>query len=212
MGLYRKGVLGPFSGKVGTVVGAVKDGKAIMRSLPLPSSAAPSQAQLEQRAKFGLVTHRMSAFTGFLRFGFRGYCSEDEAYYEAVSYGLDHAVTGTYPGYRLDFAQLLVARGKLPNALNPGASAAGSGDIKFTWTNNTGAGTAQATDKAMLVVYCPFNNQTVIVTAGAARSAQDQTLNVSQFEGQAVETWISFADVTGRHTATSIYTGNLTVT
>ena len=41
MGTYNKGILGPFSGKVGTVVGASWRGKDVMRSLPKKTDRTP---------------------------------------------------------------------------------------------------------------------------------------------------------------------------
>ncbi len=86
------------------------------------------------------------------------------------------------------------------------------GDIKFSWTNNAGAGKAKDSDNSILVVYCPFYNQSIYNTDGAIRSASGTTLNVSPFVGQAVETYISFIDNAGKETATSLYTGHLTIT
>jgi hypothetical protein len=36
--------------------------------------------------------------------------------------------------------------------------------VRFNWTDNSGTGAALATDKVMLVVYCPELNQAVFVT------------------------------------------------
>ena len=55
MATFNKGILGGFSGKVGTVVGANWRGKDIMRSLPKPSQKEPTEKQLLQQAKFKLA-------------------------------------------------------------------------------------------------------------------------------------------------------------
>ena len=56
MGTYNKGILGPFSGKVGTVVGANWRGKDIMRSLPKKTNRTLSEMQLLQRQLFATVS------------------------------------------------------------------------------------------------------------------------------------------------------------
>ena len=55
MGTISKGILGGFNGTVGTVVGATWKGITYMRSKADRRSFTPSQKQLEQQAKFGLV-------------------------------------------------------------------------------------------------------------------------------------------------------------
>lgn len=55
MGKLQKGILGGFSGTVGTVVGSNWRGKDIIRSRPKSSGKAPTEAQLLQRLKFKLV-------------------------------------------------------------------------------------------------------------------------------------------------------------
>lgn len=55
MGTYNKGILGPFRGKVGSVIGYSWRGKDLMRGLPKESTSEATDAQLEQRAKFRTV-------------------------------------------------------------------------------------------------------------------------------------------------------------
>ena len=56
MGTYNKGILGPFRGIVGPVVGSTFRGKDVMRSRPRKSNRAATALQLQQRAKFRRVT------------------------------------------------------------------------------------------------------------------------------------------------------------
>ena len=65
MGTYSKGILGSFTGKVGTVIGSSWNGIDYMRSLPRPSSKAPTALQLAQREKFGLVTKFVAPIKAF---------------------------------------------------------------------------------------------------------------------------------------------------
>ena len=49
------GILGGFSGKVGTVVGSVRDGKPYMRAVGYKNPNKVSEKQLIQRARFALA-------------------------------------------------------------------------------------------------------------------------------------------------------------
>jgi Family of unknown function (DUF6266) len=56
MAIIPEGITSPFIGKVGSVIGYVSRGKAIMRSRPdLPKSRKPSTLQRQQHAKFSLM-------------------------------------------------------------------------------------------------------------------------------------------------------------
>lgn len=55
MGTIKKGILGGFSGTVGTVVGANWRGMDVIRSRPKSSGSNPTVAQLMQREKFSLA-------------------------------------------------------------------------------------------------------------------------------------------------------------
>jgi len=61
MGSIRKGILGGFAGKVGTVVGISWKGGSYMRSLPRKFRNKPSLLQMEQRTKFALAVNYIFA-------------------------------------------------------------------------------------------------------------------------------------------------------
>lgn len=212
MGRYSKGILGNFSGTVGTVIGGTWRGIDYMRSQPTRRSNTLTPAQVEQRIKFSLVVKFVQTFAGLAMISFRNYAVHMTGTNNAVSYILKNAVTGTYPNFELNYSLVLVSRGDLPNVLNPTAvPAAQAGSVTFNWTNNAGVGKAKANDKALLMIYCPATKQSVYTTGSAARSAQTETLDVSLFSGQVVETYIGFISADGKDMASSLYTGQLTI-
>lgn len=71
MGTIKQGILGGFSGTVGTVVGANWKGVDYMRSRPTRRKASNTQAQLEQRAKFLLTQRFARSMKPLLETGFR---------------------------------------------------------------------------------------------------------------------------------------------
>ena len=70
MGTYRKGILGSFSGKVGTVVGSSWKGVDYMRSIPRLSSKAPTDLQMIQRAKLGLAVGFLQPISALVNVGY----------------------------------------------------------------------------------------------------------------------------------------------
>lgn len=212
MGIISKGILGGFSGTVGTVVGGTWKGIDYMRSQANRRSFNPTQKQLDQQAKFGLAIKFLQPLNGLLMLTFRNYAVEMTGSNNALSYVLKNAITGTYPAYSIDYPNILVSRGNLPNALNPTATAAAAGIIKFDWTDNSGTAKAKADDKAIIVVYSPADKLALYTTGSAVRSAGTENFAATLFDGQTVETYIGFISDDSREVATSIYTGQVTIT
>lgn len=65
--------------------------------------------------------------------------------------------------------------------------------------------------KAILAVYSAHIKRCIYTTGSAVRSALTDTIDVSTFTGKVVETYIGFIWEDGKNVATSLYTGQLTV-
>lgn len=214
MGEIKKGVLGGFSGKVGNVVGSSWRGIDYIRSLPKPSKKEPTQRQLDQRARFGLVVQFLHPIKFLLNLGFAGKARGKSltGYNLSVAYALRHAITGTFPAYSLDYSKVLISRGDLQGAWDLTMASAAAGSIDFTWTDNSGSGLASPTDRAVLVVYNPVKDRYIFTTEGAARSAGGQNLPVpADFSGDEVHVFIAFVSEDGKAFSSSIYGGTVTV-
>lgn len=211
MGTISKGILGGFSGKVGNVVGGNWKGIDYMRSKASRRNFKPTQPQLEQQLKFALVVRFVQTISGLVEISFGNFAVRKTGFNSAVSYTLKNAVTGTYPVYSIRYSDALVSRGDLPNVLAPVVNSGAGSVLNFSWTNNSGVGIARATDKAMLVVYCPAFNQCIYTTGGANRSTLTDSLDLSSFSRQDVHTWIGFISENGQNVASSFYTGMVTV-
>lgn len=212
MGIINKGILGPVSGTVGTVIGGSWKGISYIRSQSTSTRTTFSIKQLEQQAKFALTMKFLQTMTPLLSVSFREYAVKMSGYNNAMRYTLVNAIGGTYPTYEIDYSNALVSRGDLPNASTPTAASSTSGAVDFNWVDNSGMGKAQATDKSMLVVYCPARNQCIYTTAGADRSTGSGSISVPSFKGEQVETYIGFVSADGKYIASSFYTGQVTVT
>lgn len=212
MGRISKGILGGFSGTVGTVIGGNWRGIEYMRSKPTHRNFSSSRKQIEQQLKFGMMTKFQQPVNSLLNRSFKSYAIRMTGANSALSYNLRNAVTGFFPDYSIEYSLFLMSRGDLPNALNPTAVAAAGSLVNFAWTSNVGTRKASGTDKAILVIYCPEMRSCVYTTSGAERSAQADSFNVSGYSGKTVETWIGFISEDGREVATSIYTGQLLIT
>jgi len=110
MAKFEKGILGGFSGKVGTVVGARWRGKNIMRSLPQRGDYTPSELQLQQRAKFKTVIQFLTPIQRIVGRFFGSEQGDKSPFNLATGYHLTEAVTPDGDGYVMDYPKVLISR------------------------------------------------------------------------------------------------------
>jgi hypothetical protein len=211
MGTIKQGILGGFSGKVGTVIGGSWKGISYMRSQAQSVKNPRTDGQLSQRSKFALALDFLKPLTDIVRTGFKLYTNKQTAFNAAMSYTLANAISGDYPDYELNFASALISRGSLTSATN-GAATSANGSVTVTWGDNTGVGTAKATDKALIAVLNADKGEAVTVSAGEARSTVTQTVSVpADWVGEEVQVYLGFISADAKEVANSVYLGAVTV-
>ena len=211
MGTIKQGILGGFSGKVGTVIGGNWKGIDYMRSKAASVSNPKTEAQLDQRARFGAALKFLQPLTAFLRVGFKSYAVKMTAFNSAMSYNLNNALTGVYPDYSIDYASALVTRGSLPGALNPLVECSTPGQVDFSWQDNSQDANASANDKVLLVVFNPAKQLAVTIIGGNDRSSGSQVIEVpSTFASDEVQCYIAFQNANQSVLSNSQYAGAVT--
>ena len=211
MGTIKKGVLGGFSGKGGSVVGASWKGIDYIRSLPASVKNPRTEGQVTQRTKFTVALEFLRPIIAYLNVGFKPYASKQSPYNAAMSYNVSNAVTGTFPDFEMDYPNALVSKGSLLGAEDASATAA-AGSISFAWTDNSEVSNALATDKAMPLAFNISKGQAVFKTNGAERSTEADTLTIpANWSGDDVEVYLGFVSNDGLLVATSAYLGQKTI-
>lgn len=213
MGTYKKGILGAFSGKIGTVIGSSWNGIEYMRSLPKPSTKAATDQQMIQRAKFGLANGFLSPVSALVKLGYQSLAIQKTGFNVAISHIIADAIAGIYPDFEIDYAKVMFSKGNLVGTWNVVSASTQPGAVKLSWTDNTGSGTAKATDQAVILVYNPAKSTFVYnLETGAPRSAASDTLILpAEFSGDAVQVWIAFMTPDRKLFSTSIHAGQIVV-
>ena len=98
MGKMFSGILGGFTGTVGTVIGSSnRNGDDLIRVKSKRPRTSNSVAQANQRTKFGLVTAFMQAINFILKFSFKQVAGDTMSSYNyACQYALKNAITTEY--------------------------------------------------------------------------------------------------------------------
>ncbi len=170
MGKIVQGILGGFIGKVGTVVGSVRDGKAYMRSVGYRNTKTATEGQLNQRRKFGILKRLISPLTPAFAIGFRNLCNGSRP--QNVAFGLLYSsgVVGDAPDFEVDYSKLVVSDGNLI-AFNDLQVSAASRTIKAVWSDNSDVDGLDPNDQVYMVVLLHEVDLVYIVGGDVVRSS-----------------------------------------
>lgn len=212
MGKINQGILGGVSGQVGNVIGGTWKGIDYLRIKPSSVANPRTEGQVDQRSKFSTVLRFLQPMTDFLRVGFKLYANKMTQFNAAMSYNLNNSITGAYPNFTIDYANALVSRGNLTGAANGSSYSSGPGNVEVTWNDNSGSGSAQATDKAIIALLNTSRGEAIFTTDGPVRTAGSESISVpSEYSGEAVEVFLGFVSEDGTKVANSVYLGSVTI-
>jgi len=203
MGHIRKGILGGFSGKVGTVVGASWKRTMYMRSLPKKNTNQRSLAQRTQMSKFAIVVALLRPLTAVLRIGWKRYANHQSAYNACTAYTLANAITGEFPNHQIDYKKVMISRGNLTQIQAPTLTGS-SGKITITWKDNSGIGNAKETDKLLLALINPTKNEVITRYDETERSEESVTIDLPHWTGNRAHIYMAFASEDGKDVSDSI--------
>lgn len=212
MATYNKGILGAFTGTVGSVVGANWRGMNVMRSRPKKTNRPPTEVQLMQREKFATVT----AFLTPIRYVYNKYFGQNvgvkSRYNMAVSYHIREALELTDETYGMIYNKVLISKGDLQGVQDGTVTPEAGQQIKLSWLDNSGQGLALATDSLLAVIYSPDLNLFQVFEYGAVREDAEATLTaMAYFAGFQVHCWVSFVNDNRKVAASSSYLGEITL-
>ena len=212
MGTYNKGILGAFSGKVGSVVGASWRGKDVLRSLPRKGNRVATATQLLQREKFTMVTTFLTPLNSVVSRYFGNNTGDKTRRNQAMSYLMREAVSYVAPDLVWDYSKVLISRGDLLG-LNAASASAGAGQsVDLTWTDNSNQGDAETTDKLVVVLYEPTSKTTVhALNAGLRNEATANVVVPAFLAGLTMQVWATFASSNDKLYATSQYLGAVVI-
>ena len=212
MGTIKKGILGGFSGTVGTVVGANWRGMDVIRSLPKSGNSTPSAAQMLQREKFRLAIKFQNAVR---RLQSRLYSSNSGVRSRvnlAASYILKEsiAVQGGQPVLIMD--KVLITKGDLRGFSALSVTAAGGHQLEFSWEDNSGQTMAAETDKFCTAVFEPESGEFDLKENVGLRSEGAATVVLpTTWSEKQVHVFAFFQDEAEATACNSQYLGSLTV-
>lgn len=213
MGKEYQGVFGNWSGKVGNVVGRIREGRTVLAIYQPIVTNPQTVPQQTARMKFKMLSEFFSIILSAVQVGFKnldGY-KMGSAYSSAVGYNLKrNVVTGTYPNLSIAYNNTIISEGTVELPFNPSASI-DSGLLQVSWSDNSGLGNARATDKMCFCLYNPAKKQAIYSEEGIRSDRNAQIAVPTAWTGDAAETYIFCVNPDTRETSLSFYLGSLTI-
>ena len=203
------GINGGFTGKVGTVTGYIRNGGNFMRSRTRRKDTIKSEKRLLQQQKIKVCNEFTKPFSGsgFFNTSFPANGATSTGYNRATSAIMNLAIVKE-PEVSLQYPLVLISMGMLPGAVYASALVNDDGNIVFTWTDNTGTGSAKKEDKVLMVVYFPESKTAMYEISDSTRKDCTAILQMKSMKGIA-ETWMGFVSADETNAADSVYTGSI---
>ncbi|MCY4778430.1 DUF6266 family protein [Sphingobacterium sp. UT-1RO-CII-1] len=167
MAILKAGANGPFSGKVGSIVGYELYGQGIIRSLPRKSNRPPTKLQIINRARIKVCSAFLSEMKKVIAFGYQYAVPEGSrfgTFQQAQSYILKNSLDYDEDGMPyVNPEKVLFFRGDLPVPSRLEFEVHEKG-LLFRWAHDAAL---YDSDQLVAMFYNPEQNQGDILMNGA---------------------------------------------
>ena len=212
MATIKKGILGGFSGTVGTVVGSTWRGMDVIRSKPKASGSNPTALQLLQRQKFAMAIR----FQNSLRTMQSRLYGENSGVKSRVnlasSYLLREVITVQNGEAALMMEKVIVTKGSLTGFQNLVVTSAAAQTLNFSWMDNSNQVMAKATDLFCTAVYEEESGEFAIKEGPELRDAGTASAVLPEvWTGKTVHVYAFFQTAEEDAACNSFYLGTVIV-
>ena len=210
MATYNNGILGPFSGTIGNVVGSSWKGIPVIKAKPVRKNFEVSVLQQQQRARFQLISKFLQPLNDLLCQTFKKSAVGMSCLNKAFSEN-KNAVTGDYPAMAIDFSKIVLSKGRLPLGEPPSLVSQEPGKLLLTWKTGDGINRLLTAGSAFIAAYCEEFNRWIFGQYQIADNVNSYMLDVVPFNGKRVQTYIGFISKGGQRFSESRYMGQISI-
>lgn len=213
MAIYKNGINGAFSGKIGNTIGSSWRGIEYMKSLHHTGSKAFSEKQKNQHFLLGMISSWLKPLKHIIEIGYQVFSSGKTPMNGCVSYHMKNAVTGNSPiEYLINFSKVIFSRGELLIPLIKEVLGLIDAVLHIKWENASASIFNNDDDKATIIVYNQEKKTFVSFEDVAQRGDKGVRLQLpSDYTGETVHCWQHFVNAQGNAVSTTVYLGALVV-
>jgi hypothetical protein len=164
MAILKPGSVGIFTGKIGALVITPWKDKYVGKSKPKSSSKKAAVSLLAQQSKFRITGKFLRMIRSVLSFSFQKIPKNMTAMNYAMLYNLKHAISGVYPDFALEYANVRLSEPadyltEIDNGFNALATVSGT-KVKIAWEEDDMPeyDETKPTDRAYAFIYHPEKN------------------------------------------------------
>ena len=221
MAKLEQGILGPFRGTVGTVIGYRWRDRWCMRARPSHYHDRRSEAQLQQRSRFKAMIQFASPATPLLRLGLRAWAAEHGLTEGNAFLRMNHGCFSSMASMtsltsmasatsttsttsmtsatgNIDYPRLRFSHGTLPPIQKAAARRVDATTVNVGWERGLGRGA----DTVHLYAYCPAAGWGLAVGAVERSVKYAQFVLPQEFAGEEVHLWAFAVNAEGVASAT----------
>ena len=181
MAIISNGILGTFSGKVGTVVGSSWKGINYIRSVPKKVKRIATANMLNQQAKFKLVVSFLNPLRKFLTESKQVKNLRNMTLMNLMTGKiLKDAVKGNLPNISLDYSKIELCQGEVTDLFDL-TVVVKEKDVLLTWKSNPKDQTENPQDRVVLIVYNETTQKFEFIKTGA-RALLNYTYKLNENE------------------------------
>ncbi|WP_417431107.1 DUF6266 family protein [Halpernia sp.] len=208
MGTIKKGILGGFSGTVGTVVGANWRGIDIIRSRPKSSGGVPTALQMLQRKKFAMAIQFQNALRSMQSRLYGDNAGVKSRVNLAASYLLREVISEVNGEPVIVMDKVVITKGSLTGFQNLSVTEATGNLLNFTWEDNSNQVMAEITDLFCTAIYEEESGRFNVQEGPEQRNAISATVHLpEEWNGKTVHVFAFFQNSTQDVACNSVYLG-----
>ena len=207
MAVYMQGILGPFSGRVGNVVGCICTKRSsYMRSLPMSYHDAKTDAQLRNRARMRETMAFLSVAKAFVNHTLKGLAVRQTEMNVATGWNF-HKVDMEEDGSRakMRYRELRLSKG-LRSGLEGAMLLRGSEGLMLVWEERVTSGMAEGSDSVHVLVYNETRHEARVRLEAVRRIAGEYRLDVPhRWLEERLHVYVAVSDEDGKMFSDSQY-------
>ena len=210
MAKIRKGIMGPFSGKVGPIVGSSWKNVAYIKAAPVTNGQKRvyTAAQLANQQRFKLMNDFLDPFQPYISVGFANLAIGRTELNTAFMINFQEAMELVDSIYQIQYNKVCLSKGKLPGLQEVAVNRDDNGKLTLTWA--TDLSNASANDQLMLVIYCPALKMADGFVGLAQRSGRSVQFQLHQkMQYHSIELYLSMVSLNRKKVSNSQYLGRM---
>lgn len=212
MARLPKGIFGPFSGKIGPVIGATWNGIPYIRAKAKKKKkkkVVKSLLKIANEAKFKFGNDWMVPFHPYIIVGFGNSPKGKPPISMAFSINYRDAVIGTYPDFEIDYSKVVLSIGDLPGLTRPAMVFTKPEMLELSWEQDSDPLTS-FDDLVTLVLYSRDLALSDGFIGGVKRASGKCSYEFdTRLVGKELDVYVSVSSLDRKKMANSVYLGRV---